>query len=100
MGPDGRPKDGSEVLPVSEVFHEIPCIRSESGAEYRVGAVRRLQVGRSRFEDRHAMRIFENGSALFFREQRDEEAYSSLGNRLFFEKLAPTMIRTLTPYRR
>jgi hypothetical protein len=97
VGLDGKPKDGSEVLPVSEVFHEIPCIRSESGSEYRVGAVRQLQVGRSRFEDRHAMRIFENGSALFFREQRDEEAYSSFGNRLFLEKLAPTMIRTLVP---
>jgi hypothetical protein len=97
IGLDGKPKNGSEVLPLKEVFHEVPCFQDQSGKQYTPGFERRLKVGRSRFESRHAMRVFENGAALFFRETRDEEAYSSLGNRLFFEKIAPTMIRTLAP---
>ncbi|MBU6154534.1 MAG: hypothetical protein KGP28_09560 [Bdellovibrionales bacterium] len=99
IGRDGKTKDGSEVLSSKEVFHEVPCFQDSSGNQYTPGFERRLKVGRSRFENRHAMRVFENGAALFFRELCDEEAYSSLGNRLFFEKIAPTLIRTLLPQR-
>jgi hypothetical protein len=95
VGLDGRPKDGSEELPESEVFHEVSCVRNQSGREFRVGFDMRLQVGRSRFEARRAMRIFENGYGLFFRNSEDEESYSHQGNSLFFEKGAPTLIRFL-----
>jgi len=95
VGLDGKPKDGSEVLPESEVFHEISCLRDESGNEVRSGFTMRLQVARSRFEVRRVMRIFENGAGLFFRNFEDEVAYLERGNGLFADKLAPTLIRFL-----
>jgi hypothetical protein len=92
---DGKKTDGSEELPESGVFHETNCLRAASGAEYRPGESRRLRIARARFEERHALKIFENGYALFFRNQADEEAYDRTGNRIFQEKQTPTMIHPL-----